>query len=54
MLFFNQNVPLVIVLSFFGFQTLFPLFYIVATVVYDLLFFLSVSYLISEGLYLYI
>lgn len=28
-------------------------FYIVATVVYDLLFFLSVSYLICEGLYLY-
>lgn len=53
MLFFYQNVPLVIVLSFFGFQTLFPLFYIVATVVYDLLFFLSVSYLICEGLYLY-
>lgn len=54
MLFFNQNVPLVIVLSFFGFQTSFPLFfYIVATVVYDLLFFLSVSYLICEGLYLY-
>lgn len=53
MLFFNQNVPLVIVLSFFGFQTSFPLFYIVASVVYDLLFFLSVSYLICEGLYLY-
>lgn len=53
MLFFNQNFPLVIVLSFFGFQTSFPLFYIVASVVYDLLFFLSVSYLICEGLYLY-
>lgn len=34
--FSNQNFPLVIVLSFFGFQTLFPLFYIVASVVYDL------------------
>lgn len=36
------------------FKLHFHFFYIVATVVYDLLFFLSVSYLISEGLYLYI